>query len=367
MRKPNVNFKSIIWTGVFRGHFRNDQYGHNLNRHYLDPDSTLHPSIYAVKHVLELYSYNMAMYLDLHAHASKRGCFIYGNVLDSLEHQVQNQLYCRLIAMNSAHFDYEGCLFSREHMQRIDPGDAASGLTAEGSGRVSTYTAHKLIHSYTLECNYNCSKFMNDVAPTDGDPNGRVVTQPSAYSTSSEKYTPSIYEGVGRACMVALLDIKGQNPCSRIPKSKVKTLERVRLAVINEVKQRSEYRGQVIPSKRRTSASRSTVTEIEPFAWARRVDIEDKMIVTTATTEPSEDCSGGGGTESTAGPSTTVSRVVVQRSKSISTNGGVTLPKFAEPRRSRSSGDDNKSGNDDKIPSSIAMSTNCKPFGLFRQ
>lgn len=326
-------------SGVYRGHFRNDQYGHNLNRHYLDPDSTLHPSIYAVKHVLELYSYNMAMYLDLHAHASKRGCFIYGNVLDSLEHQVQNQLYCRLIAMNTAHFDYEGCLFSREHMQRIDPGDAASGLTAEGSGRVSTYTAHKLIHSYTLECNYNCSKYMNDIAPTDGDPQGRVVTQPSAYSTSSEKYTPFIYGGVGRACMVALLDIKGQNPCSRIPKSKVKTLERVRLAVINEVKQRPEYRGQIIPSKRRTSTSRCNVAEIEPFAWSRRVDVDDRVIVITST-EPSGNESGSG--RGTATEPITVgngsSYRIVERSKSISVDG-VTLPKFAEPRRSRSGGD----------------------------
>ena len=94
------------------------------------------------------------MYLDFHAHASKRGCFIYGNVLDTFEEQVQNQLYCKLIAMNTPvipttissdivvieirvynslflqHFDYEGCLFSKEHMFRIDPGDQAKGLTA---------------------------------------------------------------------------------------------------------------------------------------------------------------------------------------------------------------------------------------------
>jgi hypothetical protein len=43
----------------------------------------------------------LAVYLDFHAHASKRGCFIYGNVLDTFEDQVQNQLYCKLIAMNT--------------------------------------------------------------------------------------------------------------------------------------------------------------------------------------------------------------------------------------------------------------------------
>ena len=341
-------------VGVYRGHFRCDQFGHNLNRHYLEPDPTIHPSIYAVKHLLQLYSFNMALYLDLHAHASKRGCFIYGNVLDKLEHQVQNQLFCRLIAMNSAHFDYEGCLFSREHMQRIDPGDAASGLTAEGSGRVSTHIAHKLVHSYTLECNYNSSKYMNEIAPTDGDPNGKVVTQPSAYSTTSEKYTPYIYAGVGRACLVALLDIKGQNPCSRIPKSKVKTLERVRLAVINEVKQRSEYRGHIMPSKRRTSATRLAVGDVEPLAWTRRVDVDAIPILPgPPPTFPSpnpptrQDMDGatsvGGSANSCGTGSISTPSVQSGQRRANSANGGattaLTLPKFAQPRRSKSSGE----------------------------
>jgi cytosolic carboxypeptidase protein 5 len=50
------------------------------------------------------------------------GCFIYGNVLDNVQDQIQNQLYCKLISYNTAHFEYEACLFSKEHMFRIDPG-----------------------------------------------------------------------------------------------------------------------------------------------------------------------------------------------------------------------------------------------------
>mmetsp|Transcript_16757 Transcript_16757/g.25168 ORF Transcript_16757/g.25168 Transcript_16757/m.25168 type:complete len:785 (-) Transcript_16757:204-2558(-) len=312
--------------GVYRGHFRMDQFGQNLNRHYLSPCARLQPSIFAVKALLELYAQHMAMYLDLHAHASKRGCFIYGNVLDSMEHQVQNQLFCRLIAMNSAHFDYEGCLFSKEHMQRVDPGDAKSGLTAEGSGRVSTYLNHKIIHSYTLECNYNQSKFQNEVAPTDGDPGGKVVTAPSAYNTHSEKYTPSIYAGVGRACMVAMLDLRGQNPCSRIPKSKVKTLQRIRQAVLGEVRQRSEYRGQVLPSRRRTSASRTPVSDAEVVPWVPRVDCDFKP--------PDSSKSIG------ESPATSRKKVLLgvsgsnsSRSGGQTANGGdkgLTLPRFAD-------------------------------------
>jgi hypothetical protein len=184
----------------------------------------------------------LALYLDLHAHASKRGCFIYGNVLDEIDHQVQNQMYCKLIAMNSSHFDYEGCLFSREHMSRIDPGDQAKGLTAEGSGRVATYISHGLIHSYTLECNYNTSKTGNEIAACDVDPQAKDVPGASHYTTNPETYNPTVFNGVGSACLVALLDIRDCNPCSRIRNSKVKTLERVRFLVKNDIKQKKEFK-----------------------------------------------------------------------------------------------------------------------------
>ena len=138
--------------GVYRGHFRMDQLGQNLNRYYVDPDPFLQGPIYGAKKLLDYYAGigKLSLYIDLHAHASKKGWFIHGNVMDRLEDQVQNMLFCRLIAMNTPHFDYEGCLFSREHMTRIDPGDQAKGLTAEGSSRASTYPAHGIIHSSTL-------------------------------------------------------------------------------------------------------------------------------------------------------------------------------------------------------------------------
>lgn len=265
--------------GVYRGHFRMDQHGHNLNRYYNNPDPTLQPTIFAAKSLLDYYSQTgrLSMYLDMHAHASKRGCFIYGNVLDQVEDQIQNQLYCKLISMNSPHFDYEGCLFSREHMFRIDPGDQAKGLTAEGSGRVHTYLAYGLVHSYTLECNYNTSRIGNEVAPPEQEILGQNVTPPSPFTTNPEKYTPSSWSGVGRACIVAMLDIRGQNPCSRIPKSKFKTLDRVRNAVVMEVRNRKEYQGKQMSRERRRSIADkkltgSSATQSDEFVWRRVVD-----------------------------------------------------------------------------------------------
>jgi hypothetical protein len=243
--------------GVYRGHFRMDQLGNNLNRYYMENDSLLQPSIFAAKSLIDFYAEEgkLAVYLDFHAHASKRGCFIYGNVLNNLDDQIQNQLYCKLISLNSAHFDYEACLFSKDHMSRIDMCDQAKGLSAEGSGRVATYLKHKLIHSYTIECNYNTSRVGNEIAAPEIDPGGSIVTAASAFTTNPEKYTPSIYHGVGRACVVAILDLRGHNPCSRIPKSKFKTLDRIRSSIMIEVRSKKEFTGKVITRRRHLSSA----------------------------------------------------------------------------------------------------------------
>jgi len=223
-----------------------DQYGNNLNRYYLNPDQRIHPSIFAAKSVIDFYAKEgrLSMYLDLHSHASKRGCFIYGNVMDTVLEQTQNQLYCYLIALNSPHFDYSSCLFSREHMTRIDPGDMKKGLTAEGSGRVATYLSHGIIHSYTLECNYNTSRANNDVPAPVIDPAGDIADYPVSVTSTSpaEKYTPASYENVGRACIIAMLDIRDINPCSRIPNSRHQSLDKMRSVVGKEVGLRKEYR-----------------------------------------------------------------------------------------------------------------------------
>lgn len=237
--------------GVIRGHMRHDQYGNNLNRHYKSPSLEQQPSIFAAQTLIDYYATNnrLLMYLDLHAHSTKKGCFIYGNVLNSIDDQIQNQLFCKLIALNSPYFDYDGCLFSTEHMKRIDPGDVDSGLSAEGSGRVNTFLKNHLIHSYTLECNYNSSKIENEISILENDP---CSTNPefslpysSIFTTNTVKYTPLSFENVGRACLISLLDIRHHNPCSRITTSKFKSLENIRASILSEIKLRKEYRSQI--------------------------------------------------------------------------------------------------------------------------
>ena len=41
------------------------------------------------------------LYLDLHAHATKAGCFIYGDYFEDLEVQASAMLFPKLISMNT--------------------------------------------------------------------------------------------------------------------------------------------------------------------------------------------------------------------------------------------------------------------------
>lgn len=85
----------------------------------------------------------IAMYVDLHAHASKRGCFIYGNYFENEDTQVENILFPKLISMNTAHFDFTGCNFTERNMYLKDKRE---GLSKEGAGRVALYKALGIIH-----------------------------------------------------------------------------------------------------------------------------------------------------------------------------------------------------------------------------
>ncbi|GMH52100.1 hypothetical protein TrST_g4224 [Triparma strigata] len=251
--------------GVARGHYRTDTRGCNLNRFYDEPTLEAHPSIYAVKSYLTSQKQNLKLYLDLHAHASKRGCFIYGNHLGSCERQLANQLYVKCISLNSPWFEYKGCDFSRKGMSGKDKRD--NGLTKEGSGRVGIFNATGCTHCYTLECNYNEGLGTNQVGSCTGVnfPEGsamanlfgespingyegmkmkfdRYVGNPSRMTTP--KYNREMFCNVGEGCAIALLDMAGSNPLSRLggtvpttnPSRGVTLASSNWIGVVNEIK-----------------------------------------------------------------------------------------------------------------------------------
>lgn len=167
----------------------------------------------------------IAFYVDLHGHASKRGCFIYGNYHENEDIQVENMLFPKLISMNTAHFDFTGCNFTEKNMYTRDKRD---GMSKEGSGRVAIYKAIGIIHSYTLECNYNTGRMVNPVPQAYGD-DGRATPPPLA--GFPPKYTQAHFEEVGRALAIAAVDMIDVNPWSRLTLSEHNCLTGVRESV----------------------------------------------------------------------------------------------------------------------------------------
>ncbi|KAG8122944.1 hypothetical protein E2320_018506 [Naja naja] len=172
----------------------------------------------------------LAYYVDLHGHASKRGCFMYGNNISDENCQVENMLFPKLISLNSAHFDFTGCNFSEKNMYAKDKRD---GQSKEGSGRVAIYKASGIIHSYTLECNYNTGRSVNTVPAACHD-NGRATPPPPP--TFPSKYTVELFEQVGRALAIAALDMAECNPWPRIVLSEHSCLSNLRAWMLKHVR-----------------------------------------------------------------------------------------------------------------------------------
>lgn len=271
--------------GVYHGHYRTDTRGVNLNRMYQNPSCELHPSIFAARSLV-LYYHNglvsectgtessmqrtsgvsvneptigvstarlqpreIALYVDLHAHATKRGCFFYGNYFSDEMEQADNMSYPMLVSLNTPHLDFEHCVFSEKNMYASDKRD---GLTKEGSGRVALYKATGLVHSYTLECNYNSGRMCNPLTPATLD--GSKATPPSSMQTMGHKFSISDYEQVGHALAVALLDKYMLNPWSRLPTTKYKSVSAVQQLLL----QRIRY-----SRAKRSAPSSGKLTEVE--------------------------------------------------------------------------------------------------------
>lgn len=99
--------------------------------------------------------------MDYHSHASKKGCFVYGNNLDFWP-MVESTFYTKLLSMNCVNFDFKGSSFSPKLNQIKDKkGDQ---LSRESSSRAQIYKCTNITHCYTLECNYFTGKEFNILA-----------------------------------------------------------------------------------------------------------------------------------------------------------------------------------------------------------
>lgn len=201
--------------GVDRGLYRSDSLGQNLNRHYTNPTPS-QPEIMGIKQFLcsRIGSGRIQFCLDLHAHAGKKGCFIYGNYAPDFNKQLDICLFPKLLAVNSCFFDYDACNFSERNMYSVDKGDTQS---KEGAARVAIFKDTGLHTCWTLECNYNSGRmtgkdFERGVPTEKFNINAvsrKVVMEDPLLPLSnntSDSYTTGTFEDVGKGICEALAD-----------------------------------------------------------------------------------------------------------------------------------------------------------------
>ena len=141
--------------------------------------------------------------------------------------------------MNCLNFDMNECNFSEKIMAVKDK----NGLSRDGSSRVALQRATGITHCYTLECNYHNGKRINTLAPKLIRSLGMIeeeypVTDPSSKmyaNNSAPPFIQEMFEDVGQAVGLALLDHLGINPVTRIPLSCYRSVENVRDDIMNNL------------------------------------------------------------------------------------------------------------------------------------
>ena len=163
---------------------------------------------------------------------------MFGNHLTG-ENQLKNMLLPKLVSYNSLNFDFIECSFSEKMMNCKDKKD---GLSREGSGRVAMYKATGNPLCYTLECNYASGRRINHISAKLNKATGEVEPESpitdihskmyTGTETKAPPYTIEIFEDVGRAFCIGLLDYIEKNPISRIPLSNLKNLDNIKTDII---------------------------------------------------------------------------------------------------------------------------------------
>ncbi|KAG6582870.1 putative metalloprotease family M14A [Phytophthora cinnamomi] len=281
--------------GVCQGFYRTDTRGVNLNRVYEDPQPEFAPAVFALKNFLldSVIDYGGAdsqsaqdniVYLDLHAHANRRGCFIFGNnhlpdtLIDSnndaietaIVRQVKTQLYARLVGLHTPFFDYMACLFDKDNMTRRDLRDNNNATTSrQGSSRVALYRVTGLTYVYTIECNFNegrrnlrasslvpsssapAAAATSSAGPTRRCPSSKGSakrvqadnlrmsrqTAPTSGTRLYLKYSPAEWKDVGIGALVALLDLfELPGAGQRLEESPFRSRDGIRKNLLAEIK-----------------------------------------------------------------------------------------------------------------------------------
>ena len=207
--------------GVALGYYRNNTRGLNLNRYYRDPSYEQHEGVFHAATMLKgLAKENrLVFYVDLHGHANKTGCFLYGNHVHDSARRSAIFDFARLMQMNSPFFELEQCNFTAENMAFADAtrkfGEVEMSTSKQGSARVALFKDTGHLFCYTLECSFARIAHGRKIPPINGVINSMLDIEKPTQAEIRDGLAPSDWAQVGEAIAVSVLDMWGENRWSR--------------------------------------------------------------------------------------------------------------------------------------------------------
>ncbi|XP_060516211.1 cytosolic carboxypeptidase 6 [Cylas formicarius] len=153
--REHVIFKIIPMLnpdGVFLGNYRSTVIGNDLNRSYHNANPWCHPTLKAVIDVLTVLDRNrecqLDFVIDIHAHSSLTGCFVYGNTYDDVYRYERHILFPKLLATTADDYVPENTMFNSDS-NKI--GTSRRFFCSLLSDRVNCYTFEVSIFGYKLK------------------------------------------------------------------------------------------------------------------------------------------------------------------------------------------------------------------------
>ncbi|KFB40630.1 AGAP001814-PA-like protein [Anopheles sinensis] len=153
--REHVVFKIVPMLnpdGVFLGNNRCNVIGHDLNRSWNKLSQYTHPTLSAVMKMLKEYDnsscYQVDFVIDIHAHSSLTGTFIYGSTYDNVYRYERHLVFPKLFATKCEDFCQEHMMFNAD--------DRKSGTAR----RYFVEALSDIVNTYTLEVSM-CGYFLN--------------------------------------------------------------------------------------------------------------------------------------------------------------------------------------------------------------
>ncbi|XP_030756614.1 cytosolic carboxypeptidase 6-like isoform X2 [Sitophilus oryzae] len=155
--RDNVTFKVIPMLnpdGVFLGNYRSTVIGQDLNRCWNIANQWLHPTIKAVIDTLTILDkskeFQLDFVIDIHAHSSLPGCFVYGNTYDDVYRYERHILFPKLLASTADDYIASNTMFNSDNTKI---GTSRRYLCSLLSDKVNCYTFEVSIFGYKLKGN----------------------------------------------------------------------------------------------------------------------------------------------------------------------------------------------------------------------